>query len=162
MKRSRLVKIALLALYVAALGLPLQAQSPQAGTSQTQDIDVRLYTLGAFAGSNVYLSYLLLGTAADSYINGVYSDSTAVGIVNEVLYMNENSLSSLASFMAASEFTPEDAQALTKIRGIYQLLSLEGEALIRFISIDNDTGEQFQRYRAQVWTEISSLLGLGN
>ncbi len=143
--------IPVLILFLAAAPVSGQEDSP---------IDAALYAVGSLSASNVYLSYLVLGTVADAYALGLYNESIAVGIASETMYVNSNALESIRLLKEGGTLLDEDLTVLIQISQVYELLNREAEALIRFISDVNDTGEAFQSYRDQAWNAISRLLGL--
>lgn len=146
-------QVVCLTLILVLFSFPLIGQTP------TPDFDPALYAVGSLAAGNVYLSYLVLGTVADGYAQGIYDDVVATSIVSEALFLNSNADDSLNTLLSTGNLTPEDESVIQRIRGVYQLLTNQGEALIRFISDPNDTGELFQRSRELAWNEISLLLG---
>lgn len=129
---------------------------------EESSIDAALYSVGSLSASNVYLSYLVLGTVADAYSQGLYTADVATSITNEALYLNANARDSLDELLRTKNLSDEDYAVLERIRTVYNVLEQEGEALVRFISDPSDSGEEFQTYRSEAWAQISELLGISS
>lgn len=158
--------IFLLMLVFLTIVAPLAAQSgAKSGDAPPKeefpaDIDVALYAVGSLSASNLYLSYLVLGTVADSYSQGIYTEEVAASLTNEAMFMNTNAQRALEQLLSQGRLAPEDAAAVQRIAQTYSTLTKEAEALILFINDKENTGEEFQTYRREAWQQISTLLGL--
>lgn len=147
-----------------------QTRRSQAGNSTSSDAtsdeglppdtDAALYAVGSLSASNLYLSYLVLGTVADAYSQAIYDEEVAASLTNEAMYMNTNAQKALEQLLRDGRLADEDSRAVQRIARVYTTLTREAESLILFITNKEDTGEDFQRYRQEAWQQISELLGL--
>jgi len=128
-------------------------------SAQEAEYDPALYAVGSLSAGNLYLSYLVLGTVADGYAQGLYDATVATSIVSETIFLNSNAQTSLVELLEQGNLSDEDLGVIANINRVYDLLTNQGEALIRFISDPEDTGDLFQQNREAAWVEISSLLG---
>lgn len=120
--------------------------------------DARLFALGSVGVSNLYFSYLVLGTVADSYASERYTAETARTLTEESIGMNAASRDALGELLAAELLAGGDRRVVEEMVRAHELLIAQGYGLIDLID-EVDSGADFQHYRGLAWEQISSLFG---
>ncbi len=124
------------------------------------EADPSLVAVGSLSASNLYLSYLVLGTVADGFVSGSYDLETTKSIALETIFLNGNSKSALESLIDSDVIAPEESMVVNEMIQSYMVLDNMAEALIRFVEDDEDNGAAYQVFRVEAWERISRLLGL--
>ncbi len=120
--------------------------------------DARLFALGSVGASNLYFSYLVLGTVADSYASERYTAQTARTLAEESVGLNANSRDALNELLASDMLEGADRRVVEEMVRAHELLIAQGYGLIDMID-EIDTGSEFQHYRGLAWEQISALFG---
>ena len=129
-------------------------------TSSGAAPDAVLVALGTLGASNLYYSYLTLGTTADGFVGGTYNGQVAISVANEAIFMNGNARGGLAKLIDSPTIAREDRDVLVVMVQTYDILNNQAKALIQFISDDKDDGSTYQKYRAEAWKRIVDLFGI--
>lgn len=124
-----------------------------------EDTDPGLVAVGTLSASNLYLSYLVLGTVADGFVNGSYDLDTTRSIILETIFLNGNAQTSLKNLSIGRKITTQDREIVLEMLQSYNILDNMANALIEFIDKE-DNGASYQAFRQKAWDNISSLLGL--
>lgn len=167
----------LFAIVVALIfaGLPLPAQSSggsgtegdasDAGASSSSEggsageLDPSLFAVGSLGASNLYFSYVVLGTVADGYASRGYGADMARSLAEEAIALNRSSRNALQTLIDNGRIAEEDREVVSQMIEAHGLLIEQAQALLTYID-DRSQTEQFQRYREQAWELISSVLGI--
>lgn len=134
----------------------------QTGNNESGDAssDPSLVAVGSLSASNLYLSYLVLGTVADGYVNGSYDLETTKSIARETIFLNGNSRDALQDLLDSQVIAEEEARVVTDMIESYGILDNMAGALLNFIEDEGDNGSAYQMFRKEAWGRISALLGL--
>lgn len=123
--------------------------------------DLALETIGAMGGSNLYLTYLSIGTLADGYEKKVYEKNQANQMATEVIALANVGKGYLEKLISQGVLTGDDVRFGQEMIATYDLLIAEGNALINYIKTGNKSHvDSFHMYRKQAWDKIADLLGL--
>lgn len=141
-------------------GTPTPSPAPVANPGSVDNPDAILVALGTLGASNLYYSYLTLGTVADGYVSGTYDGRVAISVANEAIFMNGNARAGLAKLVDSATITREDRDVLVIMVQTYDILNNQAKALIQFISDEQDDGSSYQKYRAEAWKRIVELFGI--
>lgn len=134
--------------------------APAEAKGQAATGDDVLVALGTLGASNLYYSYLTLGTVADGYVAGTYDARVAVSVANEAIFMNGNARAGLAKLVDSPGIAKEDRDVIVAMIQTYDILNNQAKALIQFISDEKDDGSTYQRYRTEAWKRIVDLVGI--
>jgi len=121
--------------------------------------DNSLYALGAVGASNLYFSYLVLGTVADSYASDGYTAGMARQLASEAIALNTSSRDALQKLLNEKSLSADDQQVLNAMIEAHTLLISQAQGLLKFVDDPSQTTD-FQNYREQAWAKISKLLGI--
>lgn len=155
LKRS--IALAISMVLLASGGLGAQTQS---SGGNMEEADPSLVAVGSLSASNLYLSYLVLGTIADGYVTGSYDLETTKSIAMETIFLNGNSRDALEELLASEVIAEEEATVVQEMIQSYVVLDNMAQALIQFIDDESDNGAAYQVFRLDAWERISRLLGL--
>lgn len=127
--------------------------------------DPKLLALGTLGASHVYTTYGYIGVMADAYagieVNGeIHRIYTADRIAELTPVISERCAEcKLRLEDLRDELNPDDLAVADQMIEIYDLLSLQAEALERFTKSNSPRdADDFEEIRTTVWTEIASLL----
>jgi hypothetical protein len=151
-------------LTLMAATLPAQDADSVIPERETESIekiesDAALYTIGAVSASNLYFSYLVLGTVADSYASERYTGDTAAALAEETAALNTVSRDALERLLETQSLREDDKETVRLMVEVYDLLIGQAYGLIAFIN-GEDNGDQFQEYRRHAWERIAALLDI--
>lgn len=138
----------------SATAVPSDANAP-AGPA-----DPTLVALGALGASNLYFTYLTLGTVADGYVGGTYEPQVAISVANESIFMNTTAMTNLSKMMESAPLAREDKDVVAYMVKTYEILINQAKALVQFISNQKDDGSTYQKYRTEAWKRIVDLFGI--
>jgi hypothetical protein len=133
---------------------------PAVFAQENAEPDPSLVAVGSLSASNLYLSYLVLGTVADGYISGSYDDDTTKSIARETIFLNGNTRSALETLLDSDVIAPEESMVVNEMIQSYVVLDNMARALIAFVDDDEDNGAAYQVFRVEAWERISRLLDL--
>lgn len=119
--------------------------------------DPQLYALGVVSASNLYFSYLVLGTVADGYAAGGYGADIATRLAEESIALTRSSIDALRMLLSTGSVGGEDRDVLEGLIETHQLLLGQANGLMSYIEDSSQTAD-FLRYRDQAWQQISRLL----
>lgn len=121
--------------------------------------DPKLYALGMVSASNIYLSYLVLGTVADGYASGGYGVDMAKSLTEEAIALTRSSIDALELLRTNAVVAGEDLDVVDGLIETHELLLGQANGLLSYIDDPNDR-DDFLRYRDLAWRNISRMLGL--
>ena len=119
--------------------------------------DARLYALGMVSASNLYFSYLVLGTVADGYASGGYGADMATNLTEEAIALTRSSIDALQMLVSDSAIAGDDRDVVEGLIETHQLLLRQAIGLLSYIE-DPENTEEFLRYRDLAWKNISQML----
>jgi hypothetical protein len=122
--------------------------------------DPTLVALGALGASNLYFTYLTLGTVADGYVSGTYEPQVAVSVANESIFMNTTAMNNLSKMLDSASLAKEDKDVVAYMVKTYDVLINQAKALVQFISNQKDDGSAYQKHRGEAWKRIVDLFGI--
>jgi hypothetical protein len=122
--------------------------------------DPTLVALGALGASNLYFTYLTLGTVADGYVSGTYEPQVAVSVANESIFMNTTAMNNLSKMLDSASLAKEDKDVVAYMVKTYDVLISQAKALVQFISNQKDDGSTYQKHRGEAWKRIVDLFGI--
>ncbi len=129
-------------------------------TGASVTADPTLVALGALGASNLYFSYLTLGTVADGYVSGTYEPQVAISVANESIFMNTTAKTNLDKLLESAPLAKEDKEVVSYMTKTYDILIDQAKALVQFISNQKDDGSSYQKYRTEAWKRIVELFGI--
>jgi hypothetical protein len=121
--------------------------------------DPALYAIGAIGASNLYFSYVVLGTVADGFVSQGYSPELVQALAEETIALNQTSIEALAPVSGDSGISAADRQVVQRIIEAHSTLILQAESLLDYIN-DDASASEYQRHRRTAWEQISSILAL--
>ena len=122
--------------------------------------DLQLETIGASAGSNLYLTYLSIGVIADAYTKEVYDKTQTVSFVDSVTAQAKVQKDYMDKLIKSKKLSESDAVILKKMMDCYSLLIDEGKFLVEYVNTGKDASlTTYDAKREQAWTLISEILG---
>ena len=121
--------------------------------------DPRLVAVGSLSASNLYISYLILGTIADGFTSGSYDKDTTRNITLEIIFLNENTQSALRSLIQYDGIVSEEVEIIEEMLQAYTLLEKMAQGIISLVE-DEDNGSFYRVFRQEAWEKISMLLNL--
>ncbi len=142
-------RLSFLLIVVALLGVP----------AFSQDDDPTLYAVGAIGASNLYFSYVVLGTVADGYVSQGYSPELVRALAEETIALNQTSIEALAPVTADNAISQSDRTVVQRIIEAHSTLILQAESLLDYLD-DEGSAAQYQRHRRVAWEQISAILAL--
>ena len=119
--------------------------------------DPQLYALGVVSASNLYFSYLVLGTVADGFAAGGYGEDIATRLTNETIALTRSSTDALQALLDTGSVAGDDFNVVVGLIETHRLLLGQANGLLRYINDPAQTGD-FLRYRDLAWEQISALL----
>ncbi len=128
--------------------------------NQQEEPDPSLVAVGSLSASNLYLSYLVLGTVRDGYVNGSYDLEATLSIALETIFLNENSRLALEGLLESGVVAPEESLVVMGMIQSYTMLDNMAQALVAFIRDGDDNDVAYQIFRRKAWERISRLLKL--
>ena len=140
-----------LAPFLVALALLVPAP-----VSHAED-DPRLYALGMVSASNLYFSYLVLGTVADGYASGGYGADMATSLTEEAIALTRSSIEALEMLIRSEAIAGEDLDVVAGLIETHELLLGQANGLLQYIANPEDTSD-FLSYRDRAWENISRML----
>jgi hypothetical protein len=151
--KSRMSRIFTALLLLALIAGAVSAQ-------ETSEPDPRMVAVGSLSASNLYLSYLVLGTVADGYKTGSYNEVETRSIALETMFLNGNITDALEDMIKADIIDPAEREVVNEMIQSYVVLDNMARALISFVENEDDNGELYQAFRLEAWNRISDLLDL--
>ena len=136
------------------------AAAPVESTAAPSGPDPTLVALGALGASNLYFSYLTLGTVADGYVSGTYEPQVAISVANEAIFMNTTAKTNLEKLLESANLAKEDKDVVSYMVATYDILINQAKSLVQFISNQKDDGTSYQKYRTEAWKRIVELFGI--
>jgi len=124
-----------------------------------ESLDPSLFAVGSLGASNLYFSYVVLGTVADGFASRGYGADMARSLAEEAIALNDGSRDALQSLLDEGRVAEEDREVVSQMIEAHGLLIQQAEGLLAYIE-DRSRTEQFQRYREQAWERISAVLGI--
>ncbi len=121
--------------------------------------DPKLYALGMISASNIYFSYLVLGTVADGYASGGYGADMARNLTEEAIALTRTSIDALELLRGDAGVADEDLEVVNGLIETHELLLGQANGLLSYID-DPDDRDDFLHYRDLAWRNISSMLDL--
>ncbi|TVQ39415.1 MAG: hypothetical protein EA384_06565 [Spirochaetaceae bacterium] len=143
MKKLALVLVVLL---ILATAVPARAED-----------DPRLYALGMVSASNLYFSYLVLGTVADGYASGGYGVDMATSLTEEAIALTRSSIDALELLITSAAIAGDDLAVVEGLIETHRLLLGQANGLLSYIEDPGNT-DDFLRYRDLAWQNISQML----
>lgn len=139
--------------------------SQSKGITKEKKDNMILESLGASSGSNLYLTFMMIGTLGDSYENKSMSGEDVVKNTRVVISQSRVIQKYFQKLLDSEAFDPQDKPFAQKIIYTYLLLQKEGDALIQYIQAENEKdkkrhSKEFHNYRSLAQEQISDLLGL--
>lgn len=122
-----------------------------------QEDDPALYAVGSLGASNLYSSYVVLATVADGYASGNYQQSTAEDLAEESIALHESSAEALRQLVDRNVVSEGDRGIIENMIEAHELLIRQAEGLLAYLD-DDESAEQFQRFREEAWEKISDIL----
>ncbi len=123
--------------------------------------DIRIESIGALGGQNLYFVYLTLGYVTEAYEKGAADPDSTRDIARNVLSSCKRTRSYFLKLLDQRHLTGEDAQLGKQILDAYDALISQGNALISVIETRNsDTIRQLERSRTSSWGKIETILRL--
>ncbi len=139
-----------------ALGMVVLAMLIPSAAVNAED-DPKLYALGMVSASNLYFSYLVLGTVADGYASGGYGADMATNLTEEAIALTRSSIEALELLIANSAIAGEDLAVVEGLIETHELLLGQANGLLTYID-DPEQTDEFLRYRDRAWQNISQML----
>lgn len=121
--------------------------------------DPKLYALGMVSASNIYFSYLVLGTVADGYASGGYGADMARSLTEEAIALTRSSIDALEMLRISAVVAGEDLEVVSGLIETHELLLGQAGGLLSYID-DPDDRDDFLHYRDLAWRNISQMLDL--
>lgn len=153
----------LLFLWIVAVGVyaPSAPAYPLEGGGAKHGNNAAMEAVGGLGASNLYLTYLSMGSVYDNYIAGVYDSQTSRSLVLSLQELINASVQHLERVREASSLSEQDKAFLTSMIETYGMLQKQSAFFLRYIK----TGaakeqEKFQQERVAAWEKISSILGI--
>ena len=141
------------ALLVVALVISLTWGAASLGAEE----DPHLYALGVVSASNLYFSYLVLGTVADGFAAGGYGADIATRLTQETIALTRSSIDALQALLNTGSVAGDDYHVVVGLIETHRLLLGQANGLLQYIDDPAQTGN-FLRYRDLAWGQISALL----
>jgi len=142
-----------------ALAVVLSLFAVPAFSQDSSDDDPALYAIGAIGASNLYFSYVVLGTVADGYVSQGYSPELVRALAEETIALNQTSIEALAPVTGDQGISTADRQVVQRIIEAHSTLILQAESLLDYLD-DEVSATEYQRHRRTAWEQISSILAL--
>lgn len=132
--------------------------------SNVQELDAgnaAIQAVGGLAASNIYLTYLSMGSVYDNYTTGVYDSQTSRNLVLSLQELIDASVRHIENVRENEVLSQQDEEFLTSMIEAYGLLQKQSAFFLRYIK----TGaakerENFQKERTAAWKKISDILGI--
>jgi hypothetical protein len=136
------------------------AGSGSATQSEVADqLDPSLFAVGSLGASNLYFSYVVLGTVADGFASRGYGKDMARSLAEEAIALNRGSRNALQTLIDQGRVADADRDVVSEMIEAHGLLIQQAQGLLSYIE-DRSQTEQFQRYRQRAWEKISAVLGI--
>ena len=124
-----------------------------------QEDDPALFAIGAIGASNLYFSYVVLGTVADGYVSQGYSPELVQALAEETIALNQTSIEALAPLSGDDAVSEADRQVVQRIIEAHSTLILQAESLLDYLN-NEGSAAAYQQHRRTAWEQISSILAL--
>lgn len=122
--------------------------------------DIQLETIGASAGSNLYLTYLSIGVIADAHTKEVYDAAKTISFTGSIVAQAKVQKDYLNKLIKSKEVSESDEAFLKKMIDCYTLLIDEGNSLVDYVNTGKEASlKTYDTKRQQAWTLISEILG---
>ncbi len=135
--------------------------SVELATQSVEDVEAEVFqTMGAFAGAQLYSTYLSLGSIADCYVNKTYTSEKVQGLATSLEKIS-STLKTRLEHVEPKLVASDDRKATGAIIEALGLLQLEAQQLAKFAK--SNAEEDFRAYeqtRTNVWPKIQAILGL--
>lgn len=161
MLHARLLLAVFGALVFAHVPYARACQLEGSGATEYSEGDSALQAVGGLGASNLYLTYISIGSVYDNYVANVYDSQTSRNLVLSLQALITTSVEHIERVREVSALSSDDEEFLTAVIEIYGLLDKQSAFFLRYIK----TGaakerEKFQKERAVAWEKISRLLGI--
>ncbi|MBL6964727.1 MAG: hypothetical protein ISR55_12965 [Bacteroidetes bacterium] len=133
----------------------------QQSQAQNPEKDLYLETMAVLSSNNMYMSYVYLGTIADSYIYDAIKKEMCINLLNEYLQLMEISKNQFTKLYESGFLDQEGNDAVLMQVDICQILKEEAGDYLEFVKTgENQHLESFEQNRILAWKKIEDLLGL--
>lgn len=121
--------------------------------------ETELETIGAISASNLYVTYLAIGSMADGFEKKTYEAKQAATSIQAVVNMSGVAKKYLQKLIDENIVVGSDIKLVREMLDTYDFLINEGTYLIRYTkSRDNKDAQQFHHYRGKAWDNIKRIL----
>lgn len=129
--------------------------------TQDKKHDMIMESLGASSGSNLYLTFMMIGLLGDSYQKNMMDGENVIQNTKVVIAQSNVVRQYFEKMLEKKMFNTSDEPFARKIIYSYSLLQKEGNALIQYIETkDKKYVEEYHKNRELAKEQISQLLGL--
>jgi hypothetical protein len=120
-----------------------------------------LTTIGAIGASNMYVTYIAVGSVADGHAQKVYDDDTTSNLLQSLAQLAQSSQESLGNLKKAGRLEKEDFEFISEMITTLELLSGQARSYIQYIKTGNKShAQQYNEFRKKAWSKIVVLLGI--
>ena len=130
---------------LGALGVVLLLLAVPGFSQESTADDPALYAIGAIGASNLYFSYVVLGTVADGFVSQGYSPELVQALAEETIALNQTSIEALAPVSGDRGISAADRQVVQQIIEAHSTLILQAESLLDYIN-DDASAAEYQRH----------------
>lgn len=144
--------LAILAICGVLVMSPGFAQDEEAG-------DPALEAIGGLAVGHMHSSLGFVGVTADAFAKDVYEADTVEELMGGVVG-GIDATKKLLRKLQDSELSDEDEQFIDGIIGVYNAISAEAKALVKFAKSEDDTdAKAFEKARQTAVSRLQKLIG---
>lgn len=147
-------------LFAFAVPATAFAQTDESAAEAT-DFDSALMAVGTLGISNLYFTFITLGTVADGYVAGGYTPEQSYSFAEDVGSLSAAARDRLQVVLDTEDLVAEDSELIQLMIDAHEILEQQARGLIAFVD-DPENREDFSESRQIAWRLISGLMGLGS
>ena len=128
------------------------------GTVSAQDKMLR--TIGALGASNLYMTYVSIGTVADGHVKKSYDDNAAENLLSSISQFALGVNKSLQELLDSEQLTEADTVFVVEMQDTLSILVNQSDDFQKYIDTgDEEHARSYKSNRKEAWSRIEALLG---
>lgn len=129
-------------------------------SSDDEDKNLLLTSLGFFSFQHCYLTHVFIGAIADLLVQEDVDPEFVLNGMKEAGYISETAKQQCQRLISCRGISREDKSFFTEFANVYDLLNMQANAVVDFIETDGDETalETYTQARKKGWEVISEFL----
>ena len=119
---------------------------------------ILLETCGVLSAQGIYLSLQSVGTLADGYVYGSYTEDEVIELLTVYITMFETTKQQFDDLLQSRVLDEIDSAYIAEISNIYDLVIGKAEAFGDYVLTGDESYiEQYEYYRISAWEQMEIL-----